>query len=280
MGRRVRRGGSRRQPRRLRRALEARGRDDARGGRRRPARGAPRRTSAVWHGAARRRGRRPRAGRVIGRWNELAKDGEGPPGIEVGDRLRRRDHVVGRARAVGRRRRGAGRATGKHLPSRTTRGRSPRSGRSRRTMRSRRRSPTAGRPRAPERRAVPRRRGGARAEHVRARRPGPHRALPSRGRPVDQPVGPGADQPRRRWSRSSRRSTRRPAGRCSWRSTRSSPTTHTPSRSSGCRPTGPTGRASTWTSKEANVFHLDAEGSAYEFWGVAEDQAAINTFWT
>jgi NAD(P)-dependent dehydrogenase (short-subunit alcohol dehydrogenase family) len=32
--------------------------------------------------------------------------------------------------------------------------------------------------------------------------------------------------------------------------------------------------------KEANVFHLDAEGRAYEFWGVADDQAAINAFWT
>jgi NAD(P)-dependent dehydrogenase (short-subunit alcohol dehydrogenase family) len=30
---------------------------------------------------------------------------------------------------------------------------------------------------------------------------------------------------------------------------------------------------------EANVFHLDPEGRAYEFWGVAEDQAAINAFW-
>ncbi len=32
--------------------------------------------------------------------------------------------------------------------------------------------------------------------------------------------------------------------------------------------------------KEANVFHLDSEGRAYEFWGVADDQAAINSFWT
>jgi NAD(P)-dependent dehydrogenase (short-subunit alcohol dehydrogenase family)/ketosteroid isomerase-like protein len=32
--------------------------------------------------------------------------------------------------------------------------------------------------------------------------------------------------------------------------------------------------------KEANVFHLDAQGQAYEFWGVADDQAAINKFWT
>ena len=31
--------------------------------------------------------------------------------------------------------------------------------------------------------------------------------------------------------------------------------------------------------KEANVFHLDADGRAYEFWGVADDQAAINSFW-
>jgi NAD(P)-dependent dehydrogenase (short-subunit alcohol dehydrogenase family)/ketosteroid isomerase-like protein len=30
---------------------------------------------------------------------------------------------------------------------------------------------------------------------------------------------------------------------------------------------------------EANVFHLDANGQAFEFWGVAEDQAAINSFW-
>jgi len=30
---------------------------------------------------------------------------------------------------------------------------------------------------------------------------------------------------------------------------------------------------------EANVFHLDADGRAYEFWGVAEDQGAINRFW-
>ena len=31
--------------------------------------------------------------------------------------------------------------------------------------------------------------------------------------------------------------------------------------------------------KEANVFHLDADGRAFEFWGVADDQAAINSFW-
>ena len=31
--------------------------------------------------------------------------------------------------------------------------------------------------------------------------------------------------------------------------------------------------------KEANVFHLDPEGRAYEFWGVADDQTAINSFW-
>ncbi len=30
---------------------------------------------------------------------------------------------------------------------------------------------------------------------------------------------------------------------------------------------------------EANVFHLDDSGQAFEFWGVAEDQAAINAFW-
>jgi enoyl-[acyl-carrier-protein] reductase (NADH) len=32
--------------------------------------------------------------------------------------------------------------------------------------------------------------------------------------------------------------------------------------------------------KEANVFHLDPDGHAYEFWGVADDQGAINNFWT
>jgi hypothetical protein len=32
--------------------------------------------------------------------------------------------------------------------------------------------------------------------------------------------------------------------------------------------------------REANVFHLDSEGRAYEFWGVAEDQSAINAFWS
>ena len=32
--------------------------------------------------------------------------------------------------------------------------------------------------------------------------------------------------------------------------------------------------------KEANVFHLDEKGQTYEFWGVAEDQAAINSFWS
>jgi hypothetical protein len=31
---------------------------------------------------------------------------------------------------------------------------------------------------------------------------------------------------------------------------------------------------------EANVFHVDAGGRAYEFWGVADDQAAINEFWS
>jgi NAD(P)-dependent dehydrogenase (short-subunit alcohol dehydrogenase family) len=31
--------------------------------------------------------------------------------------------------------------------------------------------------------------------------------------------------------------------------------------------------------KEANVFHLDEKGRAYEFWGVADDQGAINSFW-
>jgi hypothetical protein len=28
-----------------------------------------------------------------------------------------------------------------------------------------------------------------------------------------------------------------------------------------------------------NVFHLDDKGRAYEFWGVAEDQASLNSFW-
>ncbi len=32
--------------------------------------------------------------------------------------------------------------------------------------------------------------------------------------------------------------------------------------------------------REANVFHLDSEGHAYEFWGVAEDQSEINEFWS
>jgi NAD(P)-dependent dehydrogenase (short-subunit alcohol dehydrogenase family) len=32
--------------------------------------------------------------------------------------------------------------------------------------------------------------------------------------------------------------------------------------------------------KEANVFHLDENGQAYEFWGVAEDQSEITTFWS
>ncbi|HEX3623374.1 MAG TPA: SDR family oxidoreductase [Acidimicrobiales bacterium] len=31
--------------------------------------------------------------------------------------------------------------------------------------------------------------------------------------------------------------------------------------------------------REANVFHLDANGQAQEFWGVADDQAQINAFW-
>ena len=31
--------------------------------------------------------------------------------------------------------------------------------------------------------------------------------------------------------------------------------------------------------KEANVFHLDDKGQAFEFWGVAENQAEINSFW-
>jgi NAD(P)-dependent dehydrogenase (short-subunit alcohol dehydrogenase family) len=31
--------------------------------------------------------------------------------------------------------------------------------------------------------------------------------------------------------------------------------------------------------KEANVFHLDDKGQAYEFWGVADDQGEINRFW-
>ena len=32
--------------------------------------------------------------------------------------------------------------------------------------------------------------------------------------------------------------------------------------------------------REANVFHLDADGKAFEFWGVADDQAQINAFWS
>jgi ketosteroid isomerase-like protein len=32
--------------------------------------------------------------------------------------------------------------------------------------------------------------------------------------------------------------------------------------------------------KEANIFHLETDGRAYEFWGIADDQAAINNFWT
>jgi ketosteroid isomerase-like protein len=31
--------------------------------------------------------------------------------------------------------------------------------------------------------------------------------------------------------------------------------------------------------REANVFHLDENGQAVEFWGVADDQAQINAFW-
>ena len=31
--------------------------------------------------------------------------------------------------------------------------------------------------------------------------------------------------------------------------------------------------------REANVFHLDGNGQAFEFWGVADDQAQINNFW-
>ena len=31
--------------------------------------------------------------------------------------------------------------------------------------------------------------------------------------------------------------------------------------------------------REANVFHLNENGQAYEFWGVADDQAQINAFW-
>ena len=31
--------------------------------------------------------------------------------------------------------------------------------------------------------------------------------------------------------------------------------------------------------KEVNVFHLDENGQAYEFWGVFKDQAAVNAFW-
>jgi NAD(P)-dependent dehydrogenase (short-subunit alcohol dehydrogenase family)/ketosteroid isomerase-like protein len=31
--------------------------------------------------------------------------------------------------------------------------------------------------------------------------------------------------------------------------------------------------------REANVFHLDPDGRAIEFWGVADDQAQINAFW-
>ena len=32
--------------------------------------------------------------------------------------------------------------------------------------------------------------------------------------------------------------------------------------------------------REANVFHLDETGQCYEFWGLAEDQAAIDSFWS
>lgn len=32
--------------------------------------------------------------------------------------------------------------------------------------------------------------------------------------------------------------------------------------------------------KEANIFHLDEDGRTYEFWGLAEDQGAINSFWS
>lgn len=31
--------------------------------------------------------------------------------------------------------------------------------------------------------------------------------------------------------------------------------------------------------REANVFHLDANGQTFEFWGVADDQGQINNFW-
>jgi hypothetical protein len=32
--------------------------------------------------------------------------------------------------------------------------------------------------------------------------------------------------------------------------------------------------------KEANVFHLDADGQTFEFWGLAENQSEITTFWS
>ena len=32
--------------------------------------------------------------------------------------------------------------------------------------------------------------------------------------------------------------------------------------------------------REANLFHLDETGQCYEFWGLAEDQAAIDSFWS
>jgi hypothetical protein len=31
--------------------------------------------------------------------------------------------------------------------------------------------------------------------------------------------------------------------------------------------------------KEVNLFHLDADGKAYEFWGIQDDPAATDTFW-
>ena len=162
---------------------------------------------AVWHGAAGSGQEAATAGtscRTAGtRWRRR----QAPPD-RGRRRLRRRHARHRRGRGFG----GDGRdhdPAGEHLPPERAGSRRPRSGAFPPTAPSRRRS-NAGAAVAehPQRRAVPRRRGGARAEHVRAGGPGHHRAVPPRRRPVDQPVGQRPDQPRRGHRSSSRRSSR------------------------------------------------------------------------
>ena len=130
---------------------------------------------------------------LIARWNARAAEGSSVQADDVvyADGI----HVVGVVE-VHRRRRAAGAARPTSSTSTSGEGDGRLEPPERRGDRDRARERRAGR-RAPERRRVPRGRGGPRAQHVRGRRPRRDQRVPPRGRPLDQRLGRRPREPRR-----------------------------------------------------------------------------------